>query len=367
VTGAAAVALSLDVALERRDFTLAVRQELALEGITALFGPSGAGKTTLLRIVAGLENGARGAVTFDGERWLEGTRSAPAHRRAVGYVFQDARLFAHLSVAENLRFAERRAARRAARPAGIGFDAAVGALDLSTLLHRRPVSLSGGEQQRVAIARALLTNPRLLLMDEPLSSLDLGRKREIVRHIERLPSAFGVPVLYVTHNVDEVARLASNVMLLAGGRNVAYGPVATVLERPDLWPLTGERQAGTVLETRVIGERAGIAALAFGGQSLFVPLARAQTGASLRIRIHASDVALATARPERISIRNIVAARIASIVEADLQQVDVLLEVDGQHLRSRITRDAVDDLALAPGMPVFALIKSVALETALFG
>jgi molybdate transport system ATP-binding protein len=358
--------LSLEVVLERGDFTLTVKQALELQAITAVFGPSGAGKTTLLRVIAGLERGARGSVTFDGEPWLESTRSMPPHRRAIGYVFQDARLFAHLTVEQNLRFAELRSPRRSTQRR-IGFDDAVAALDLAALLERRPASLSGGEQQRVAIARALLTNPRLLLMDEPLSSLDLGRKREIVRHIERLPNAFGVPVLYVTHNVDEVARLASNVMLVAGGRNVAYGPVATVLERPDLWPLTGEREAGTVLETRVVGERAGIAALALGAQSLYVPLARAQEGAQLRIRVHARDVALAIVRPERISIRNIVAARVISLVESDAQQVDVLLDVDGQHLRSRITRDALQELALVPGMPVFALIKSVALETALFG
>jgi len=213
--------LALHVTLERADFALEVQHELALEGITALFGPSGSGKTTLLRVIAGLERSARGSVTFDGNAWQSAQAWLPPDRRGVGYVFQDGRLFPHLTVKKNLEFAARRATRGA-----IDFDAAVAAFDLKALLGRRPGSLSGGEQQRVAIARALLTSPRLLLMDEPLSSLDVGRKREILPLIEQLPRQFGVPVLYVTHNVDEVARIASHVLLLAGGRVAAYGTVA---------------------------------------------------------------------------------------------------------------------------------------------
>jgi molybdate transport system ATP-binding protein len=230
--------LSLNVTLERPDFTLRVDQPLELAGITAVFGPSGSGKTTLLRVIAGLEREARGTVAFDGETWASASAHVPTHRRRIGYVFQDGRLFAHLSVEQNLRFALQRTATSGPR-ASISFEAAVEALDLRALLPRRTPSLSGGEQQRVAIARALLTSPRLMLMDEPLSSLDVARKQEILPHIEKLPSTFGIPVLYVTHNVDEVARLAADVVLLAGGRIVAHDNVAAIFERSDLGAFTG--------------------------------------------------------------------------------------------------------------------------------
>jgi len=249
----------------------------------------------------------------------------------------------------------------------IEFSAVVRELDPSPLLPRRPASLSAGEQQRVAIGRALLTSPRLLLMDEPLSALDIGRKREIVPVLERLPDVFGVPVLYVTHNVDEVARLASAMLLLKAGRIVASGRVADVLERLDLDDLTGGRDAGAVLHVRVEAGRGGAAALRLKEQVLHVPATHAAPGAPLRIRIHARDVALATERPRGLSIRNVLQARILRIDVDGSAHADVLLEVDGQHLRSRITRDALDELGLATGQPVFALIKSVALEsTSLF-
>src|SRR5512143_3536949 len=354
--------LALNFTLERAEFTLAVQHELALEGITAVFGPSGSGKTTLLRVIAGLERAARGRVTFDGSAWQSAQSWLPAHRRGVGYVFQDGRLFPHLTVRKNLEFAARRATRGT-----IGFDAAVAALDLGPLLPRRPGSLSGGEQQRVAIARALLTTPRLLLMDEPLSSLDAGRKREILPLIEELPRTFGVPVLYVTHNVDEVARLASRTLLLAAGGVVAHGTVTEVFERVDLESFTGGLEAGAVLRTRVAAHGAGVATLAVGTQHLRVPMADAPLGTLRPIRIHARDVAIATERPRHLSIRNVLAARILRIEAAASGAVDLLLDVDGERLRSRITRDACDELGLETGQNVFALIKSVALESTLLG
>ncbi len=292
----------------------------------------------------------------------------PPHRRRIGYVFQDGRLFGHLTVENNLRFAFRRAAARARAEPRIGLDAAVAALDLDDLLARHPISLSGGEQQRVAIARALLTSPDLVLMDEPLSSLDAARKHEIVPHIESLPAQFGIPVLYVTHNVDEVARLASDVVLLSRGRVAACGPVADVLERIDLWTLTGARETGTVMRVKVTDTAHGIATLTLREQRLHVPMAALPVGAELRIRINARDVAVATERPRRISIRNVLTARILRI---DLDDggvyVEILLDVDGQHLRARVTRDALDELDLKVDQSVFALIKSVALESTLLG
>jgi molybdate transport system ATP-binding protein len=360
--------LTLNVSLERPTFSLAVQHEIPLASITALFGPSGSGKTTLLRIVAGLERQAHGTVALDSTVWQDATTWVPPHRRGVGYVFQDGRLFGHLTVAENLRFAWRRAAARAARGRQIELDEAVAALDLEPLLARRPASLSGGEQQRAAIARALLTSPALLLMDEPLSSLDTARKREIVPHIEALPERFGVPVLYVTHNVDEVARLASEVVLLGNGRVAAHGPVADVLERIDLWTFTGARDAGALLRARVAAARNGIATLELGEQALRVPMPDAAVGADIRIRISARDVAIASVRPQGLSIRNVLSA---TLLRADLDAggvyVELLLEVDGQHLRARITRDALEELGLKPEQNVFALIKSVALESTLLG
>ena len=356
--------LSLDIALSRAEFALAVRDELTWTGITALFGASGSGKTTLLRSVAGLERDARGRVAFDGETWQNESTWVPAHRRHIGYVFQDGRLFSHLDVEQNLRFALKRAGRSPGG-AGIKFDDTVAALDLAVLLPRRPASLSGGEQQRVAIARALLTNPRLLLMDEPLSSLDAGRKREILPHIERLPAAFGVPILYVTHNLDEVARLAADVVLLANGRVVAKGPVAEIFERPDLAPFTSGDAAGAVLRVRAVSHADGVATLALGDEMLRVPMAALAAGTELPLRIHARDVALATRRPTHLSIRNVLAARILRIERTTGPNTDVVLDVAGQHLRARITSDAATELELAEGQDVFALIKSVALENTL--
>ncbi len=352
--------LALDVKLERGSFALAVHETIALEGITALFGPSGSGKTTLLRIVSGLETDAVGDVTFDGERWQASGVRVPPHKRRVGFVFQDGRLFPHLTVAKNLTFGIGRRAER--ERAVIRFDDVVAALDLDPLLSRRPASLSGGEQQRVAIGRALLANPRLLLMDEPMSSLDVRRKAEILPYIERLPEAFGLPILYVTHSVDEVARLASSVVLLRSGRVVGRGPVAEILERIDLWPVTGRLDAGTLIEAVVDEAKDGMASLALGEQRLRVPLAGATVGTKIRLRIHARDVAIATERPRAISIRNVLEAEILAIDFHGPVYVELLLDVDGRHLRSRITREAFDELGLDVGRRVYALVKSVAFE-----
>jgi len=355
--------LSLDVALDRPGFALRVALDLTLTGITALFGPSGSGKTTLLRIISGLEEEAGGTVAFDGEHWQSGGNRVPTHRRHVGYVFQDGRLFPHLTVAQNLEFAHRRSTV-GARPT-IDLEDAVEALDLAPLLARRTPSLSGGEQQRVAIARALLRSPRLLLMDEPLSSLDVKRKREILPHIEALPEIFGVPVLYVTHNLDEVARLARDVVLLAEGRVAAYGNVAEVFERTDLGSLMGGLEAGVVLRARVASHDGGVATLLVGSQQLRVPMATAEVGTTRPIRIHARDVAIATVRPEKLSIRNVLFGSILLIEKGSNMNVELLLEVDGEHLRARITQDALEELELSVGRKVFALIKSVALESSL--
>ena len=366
--------LAIDIRLTRDEFSLRFDAELQLEGITAIFGPSGAGKTTLLRVVAGLEKGALGRVALGGEIWQDTDRRAmvPAHARHLGYVFQDGRLFPHLSVEGNLLFAAERAQRRnrggrgregGARIASeISMSAVVRALDLKNLLARKPDTLSGGEVQRVAMGRALLTAPRVMLLDEPLSALDLRRKAEIIPYVERLTGDFGVPVLYVTHNVDEVTRLASSMVLLAEGRMAAMGGVADILERVELWPITGRLEAGSVLEA-VAGEtHEGMTSLDVEGETLRVPAIGVAVGTPVHLRVRARDVAVACERPERLSIRNVLPASLVSIEYTESPFVELLLDVHGQHLRSRVTREAVEDLGLREGQPVFALVKSVAFE-----
>lgn len=356
--------LDIDTRITFGRFTLDVTECMMLEGISALFGPSGCGKSTLLRIISGLEPAARGGIQFGDEVWQDDDRGifVPPHRRGVGYVFQDARLFPHLSVAENLRYAEKRSQGKGDE---MTFDGVVAALDLAPLLNRRTPSLSGGERQRVAIGRTLLTRPRLLLMDEPLAALDARRKGEILPYIERLPKAFGVPVIYVTHAIDEVARLAQHMLALAAGRKVAEGPVADVLERLDLQSVTGRFEAGVVLTARVTGHdrEFRLTHLDHHGQEIVMPMAELAAGDEVRLRIRARDVALATRRPEGISVRNIMSGSITEIVEEpETAFAETLVDIGGAKVRARVTRAAVAELALAPGKPVFALIKSIAFD-----
>ena len=356
--------LDFNARIAYRDFDLDVSHRFALDGITALFGPSGCGKSTLLRIIAGLEKNAGGRIAFGNETWLDdsGRIFVPPHRRGVGYVFQDARLFPHLSVEGNLRYAARRSAGFDLR---IEFHEVVAALDLQPLLPRRIGALSGGERQRAAIARTLLTRPQLLLMDEPLAALDVQRKAEILPYIERLPGAFGVPVIYVTHAIDEVARLAHHMVALGAGRKVADGPVTEVLERLDLRPVTGRFEAGVVLTARIAGHDLGfrLTRLDHHGQQIEMPMVDLPIGSEIRLRVRARDVSLATVCPNGVSMRNILAGTVDQIEEeADTAFAETLVDIGGAKLRARITRAAVADLALAPGKLVFALVKSVALD-----
>ena len=356
--------LTIDARIAYPGFDLDISHRFGLDGITALFGPSGCGKTTLLRIIAGLESRAGGRIAFGDETWLddEGRVFVPPHRRGVGYVFQDARLFPHLSVAGNLHYAARRSARIDRR---IDFDDVVAALDLESLLHRRVGVLSGGERQRAAIGRTLLTRPRLLLMDEPLAALDIQRKAEILPYIERLPRAFGVPVIYVTHAIDEVAWLAQRMVVLAAGTKIADGPVSDVLERLDLQPATGRFEAGVVLTARIVGHdnRFHLTRLDHHGQAIDMPMVDLPIGSEVRLRVRARDVSLATERPRGISVRNILSGTISRIEEeADTAFAETLVNVGGAKLRARITRAAVADLCLAPGTAVFALVKSIAFD-----
>jgi molybdate transport system ATP-binding protein len=353
--------LEFDIALERGEFRLSASDSRELAGVTALFGPSGSGKTTLLRCLAGLEPDCRGQVAFAGQVWQNDNERLPTHRRGVSLVFQDTRLFPHLDVADNLRYAE----RRASGARGADFDAVVQQLDLAALLDRQTASLSGGEKQRVAIGRSLLARPRLLLMDEPLAALDLARRAELLPYLESLPRSFDVPILYVTHALDEVARLAEQMIAMADGRIQAGGPTAEMLERLDLASMAGPAEAGVLLTGRVaeVHPGNGLSRLEVSGQALSVPVSDVPVGSELRLRVRARDVAIATQRPEYLSIRNVLSARILEIeLSGDSPFAEVLLDLGDAHLRARLTRASVQELGLERRQSVFALIKSIAID-----
>ena len=354
--------LTLDVRLDLGGFALDVAAAIPPRGITALFGPSGSGKSLLLRIVAGLERRANGRVGFGAEVWQDARRFLPPERRGVGLVFQDQRLFGHLDVAGNLRFA----ARRARGSHGFGWEEVVDALDLAPLLRRGVEDLSGGERSRVAIGRTLLARPRLLLLDEPFAALDQGRKGEILPYLEALPRRFGLPVVHVAHAVDEVAALADMMVVLAHGRVAATGETAAVLERLDLMHLAGRFEAGVMLEGRVVGHdrRFRLTEVETAGVRLTMPLIGLDPGETVRLRVRARDVLLATERPRGVSARNILEGTIGELAEEpETAFAEAFVSLPGgAQLRSRLTRAAVADLGLAPGRPVFAIVKSVAFD-----
>jgi len=351
--------LTVDIKLTLNGFSLEVAHAFELNGITALFGASGAGKSLLLRVISGLETGAKGRVFYREQAWQGEGRFVPTAKRGAGYVFQDSRLFDHLDVAGNLRFA-------AKRSGADSFDAVIKTLDLQPLLGRRVAALSGGEKQRVAIGRTLLTKPRLLLMDEPLAALDHARKTRLLPYIARLPEAFDLPIIYVTHSVEEVTRLADRMVVLAEGRVLAQGGVADTLARLDISEASGKFEAGSVVRAVVTGqnERFLLTEMEVAGQPLSMPASAVESGTELRLRIRARDVALALARPEGVSIRNILRGEILEIVqETETAFAEILLDIgEGQRVRSRITRASVEALGIEHGQTVFALVKSVSFD-----
>ena len=371
--------LDLDVRVGFPGFDLTVKQEVPAAGVTAVFGPSGSGKTTLLRAVLGFESRARGRIALAGETWLDsrrGVRVEP-HRRSVGCTFQDGRLFPHLDVAGNLRYADRRSAGGTGAPtspsasAGSGVsitrDDVVDALDLGPLLGRRPRTLSGGERQRVALGRALLSRPRLLLLDEPLSALDRRRKAEILPYLLALHPRFGIPTLYVSHAVDEVALIADRILVLADGRVQAFGGTVEVLEHLDLAPLTERFQAAAVLEATVEAhdDKYRLTWLDLDGQRLSVPrIEHLAVGESARLLVRSRDVSLATERPSPTSIRNVLSGVLVALEQDESTAfAEATVDLGSHRLRARITRASAAELGLAVGSPVFALLKSVSLDT----
>lgn len=345
-------------------FRLDVAFEAPGTGVTALFGASGSGKTTVLRCIAGLQR-LDGRLAFDGDVWQDETTFRPTHQRPIGYVFQEASLFPHLSVRDNLMFGRRRTQVPPGR-AEIGCDEVVALLGIAPLLERATIALSGGERQRVAIGRALLSQPALLLMDEPLSALDRPTKDEILPFLERLHASLSLPVLYVSHDMAEVERLADHVVLLERGRVVGAGPLTAVQSDPSL-PLLRRRDASVTLGA-VAGEHDagyGLLTLHVDGGRLVVPAPAGTTGEHRRVRIEAGDVSLAREAPRSSSITNILPARILDRVDGGPGQVIAVLGLGedgrGARLLARLTLWSWDHLRLAVGEPVLAQVKGVAL------
>ena len=346
--------------LDYPGFTLDVALELPGRGVTVLFGPSGCGKTTLLRCMAGLIRAPQARLSVRGHVWQDADYFVPTHQRALGYVFQDAALFAHLNVLRNLEFGMKRVAPAARR---IAFDQVVELLGLTHLLARMPQGLSGGERQRVAIARALLTSPQLLLMDEPLAALDPARKNEFLPYLERLHDALDIPVVYISHAPDEVARLADHLVLLQQGRIVAAGPLTATLARLDLPLQQGEDTA--VVWQAVVAERDAqwqLARVTFDGGSLWVRDAGHAIGQRVRVRILARDVSIALTENTASSIQNCLPARVGA-QGGDYHPALALvsLDVGASPLLARLTRRSAHALGLQPGLPVWVQIKAVAL------
>ncbi|WP_417667934.1 molybdenum ABC transporter ATP-binding protein [Roseibium sp.] len=332
-------------------------------GVTSLFGQSGAGKSTITNMVAGLMKPDEGRIVVDGEVLFDRAKGidVPARRRRIGHVFQDARLFPHLSVKSNLTFSRWAGGRRDTR----SLDEVVDLLGIGHLLDRKPGTLSGGERQRVAIGRALLSAPRLLLMDEPLASLDQGRKADILPYLDRLRSEAGIPIIYVSHAMEEVARLSQTLVIVSEGKTIAHGPVADILARVDLGRATGRHEAGALLEGKIIhiDETWGLSSVDLGaGQTMQVPGLGAALDEAIRLRIRARDVAIATTPPTGISIRNILSGTVREITDETGPYTEVLCAVGDQNLRARLTRASAADLGLHPGRAVHLLIKSVAID-----
>ncbi|MGK9164842.1 molybdenum ABC transporter ATP-binding protein [Inquilinus limosus] len=353
--------MSLEIEIRHRQGDFALDVGFRGEGrLTALFGRSGAGKTTVVNVIAGLVRPQHGRVVVDGRTLVDTDRGTvlPAHRRRIGYVFQEGRLFPHLTVRQNLLYG-RWFTPKAERSAEFG--RVVELLGIAPLLHRRPALLSGGEKQRVAIGRALLASPRLLLMDEPLASLDEARKAEILPYIERLRDEARIPIVYVSHAIGEVARLATTLVVLADGRVAAAGPVAEVMGRADLFP---RAEAGAVLEAAVEDhdDRYQLTRLRVAAGLLTVPRVDLPAGAKVRIRIRARDVMLATRPPDHLSALNVLPATVTAIAPDDGPTADIGLDCAGDRLLARLTRRSIEALGLAPGRPVHAVIKSVAFD-----
>jgi molybdate transport system ATP-binding protein len=342
------------------EFSLDVELNLPARGVTVVFGPSGSGKTTLLRCLSGLEKAPSGYMKIAGQVWQDENFFIPIQERKIGLVFQGSRLFPHLSVQDNLLYGYQRT-----QPAerNLQLDEVAPVLNLETLLKRRPEKLSGGEQQRVAIGRALLTSPKLLLMDEPLASLDMQIKAEIIPFIQRIESEFKTPIVYVTHSMNELLQLVDTMVILKSGKVENIGSVEEVFSDVQSREALGDEQLGAVLETLVLehDEKYGLTRLDFMGQFLHVPRQNIPVGESLRVHIHSRDVSLSTASPTgATSVLNILRAKVEKVGVIDLKGYSVDIELDaGRPILATITRKSLANLNLKPGQPIYVHIKAI--------
>ena len=349
-----------DVTLRHRrgEFILDAAFDLHGARVTALFGPSGAGKSTVIAGIVGLFRADFGHITIAGQTFLdtESGKFVPPRERRIGVMFQDLRLFPHLSVEANLMYGGRRATPR---PKHGTAEEVAGLLGLTPLLKRMPHQLSGGERSRVALGRALLMAPRALLLDEPLASLDAARKAEILPYLERVVRESRIPMLYVSHALDEIARLADRMVVLNQGRVIAEGPLFEVTARLDLFSI-GHLIPGTVMEATVVrhDEDHDLTEIGIGGESLIVPRISHGPGTAIRVRIDAEDVMISLSRLEAVSANNVLPARVAAIRETG-PHADIQLQLTGAQMVARITRRSLQRLSLRPGLAVFAVIKSV--------
>ncbi|MFC4624532.1 molybdenum ABC transporter ATP-binding protein [Daeguia caeni] len=351
----------LRVSLKGENGSFPIEADFTAEnGTTALFGASGSGKTTILKMIAGLLGPTSGHISIDDFVLFDSDRGidlAPEKRR-IGYVFQDARLFSHFNVRRNLTYARWAGGRKTTR----NFDEVVHILGLENLLERRPATLSGGERQRVAIGRALLSDPALLLLDEPLASLDHARRAEILPFIERLRDETQLPIVHVSHEIDEVARLADQIVLLSQGHVTAAGEAA------EIFPLIDRANAGAgaLLEAKVtrFDQIYGLAEIDLGGVQFQLADMALRENMTVRLRIRPRDISLARMQPESISIRNILPVTITAINAGEGPDAQIALDFQGHYLAAQITRRSVDDMALRVGDKVFALVKAVSVERA---
>lgn len=355
----------LRLKIDHGEFSLDFETEIPSHGITALFGPSGAGKTSVLRAIAGLERPDPGFIKVEGEIWQDSSQNIflPPHKRAIGYVIQETALFPHLTVQGNLDYAIKRAPN-----ANIDADEIIGLLGIATFRKRYPDSLSGGERQRVAIARSLLTDPKILLLDEPLSALDFASKSEIIPYLERLQRELRIPVLYISHALDEVTRLADFMVLMEGGRIRAKGALQEVITRLDL-PISRSHEAGSIINTTVMGrdENFHLTKLSFSGGELFLPRLDLQVGEAVRVHIPAEDVSLTLDEPAKTSILNHFPVKVLEIEQERPFSAQVMIKARAGNdlLLAKITQKSASLLDLSPGKEVFAQIKSVVLAGSL--
>jgi molybdate transport system ATP-binding protein len=359
--------LDLNLHLNRGSFLLDAQLALPVKGITAIFGSSGCGKTSLLRAIAGLEPETTGDIRFGESVWQQANHIVPAYQRAIGYVFQEASLFPHLSVKENLHYGIKRMGKRMNMHSDkfpLDFDEVVRLLGVESLLERDPQGLSGGERQRVAIARALLPNPDLLLMDEPLAALDANSKRDILPYLDRLHRELNIPILYVSHSADEVARLADYLVLMESGRIQAHGAINTMLTRLDL-PLAHHDNAEAVIEARVTGfdEAYDLMQLSTAAGEFNVARQNVELGQSVRLRLLARDISLTLKSQTESSILNVIPIKIEEIAAPYQGSAQSLIRLDagGESLLARLTRKSVAELGLQEGQRVYAQVKSVAV------